>query len=409
MLEIVSARFGQREQHGRDVAGVLRGLQTCAGLLLKGSDGWMYRLFENVTDFEESGVAAELAGSLYELRVDFAFGGALRRIALPASAPVLGIAAVRDPAGAELPCGGENLELEAGGALARPEVAIMTSKREPSYVHETVASVLLSGLLEPGPGGDRGRRLHLVCGSQDCSYLSPYAAHRLARVVPLSDEELASLHGRSIRKRSNLNYIRCLSVHPLATRGEPEEEDHAHYRRPGSGLLVLEDDVVLEDRFLEHFWAAVRAAEARYPCYILVLYTKADRGPRLYSFSPGARSWAPVDPVSHWVSEPSDYFWGTQAMYFPPCALLGVAGFYRYFFEKPDTEWDFPYDAMADFYSKTRGYPLVVAAKSSVQHVGMKSTGLSRGDHWAATWDPTFEADGVVFAGDVPPLQGPQP
>eukprot|EP00741_Cyanophora_paradoxa_P004664 tig00000821_g4527.t1 len=354
-----------------------------AGLFLAGDPFWMDSLFGD-----------PYPGLPKLLEVEYSRPPGKRcSIVVPHSVPAL-----------ELPCYDPEGPLPTpagpppGDPKLRPDVVIVSAPREGPYVHETIASLLLAGVLGAAP------HINVFVGANETSYLKNYSHHRRLRIHRLSQADWDAVRERDRRIRHLMAYRRALEV-PLVA---PD------------GLIVLEDDVKVEDDFLRVLGLAVREIEAKHECYMLVLYSnRLWQQLRTRDFHAGGR-WRPIpryieykpDPGAA-AAPPAAAFLSRAAagraaaaagaalpaaecpawalaMYYPRCALRPLVELGFSLLQHPDDSPYFArwyYDSVVTFYSDRHSVPLLVLPQSPVQHFG-RASALSLGWHESPTWDP---------------------
>jgi len=251
----------------------------------------------------------------------------------------------------------ERLQSPAHFARTKADIrlAVVTTRRNPEYVHATIASLFAST--------QQSRELHsvdLIADVADTQYLWQYEHHARIRIHRLSEDAQKVHSSRHIWSRCCYNHWRALSL-PLDG-----------YR----GLVVLEDDVLLRDDFLEHLFGAVDDLERRrVKTYILSLYTRLNLRPQPTSPGQGNRA----------VPYPASLYYGSQATYYPKSVLPLLRS---YVWQHGVNVYRQPFDELLKEVALKHGF-LYNMAFDLAEHVGEVSTGLA-GCAYAVTRSQSF-------------------
>lgn len=234
-------------------------------------------------------------------------------------------------------------------------ISILTVPREPEYIHQTLASLFSSG-----PDIYRVKGIHLMVDTNDRSYLAEYHDCAFLNISYLSDAEFEQQRQRTPHLRFCTNYLRCLSV--------PAD----------GGLLILEDDVLLRDRFLLCLKQAVDEMEDCHglSSYVLSLHAKANL-PQIQDYYRG----------HYYISYPTGMYYGTQGMYYPAAVRAAVADYIR---EQAVTPLRCPGDLLIKELV-TEWQNLYNTVWDLVEHIGTVSTGLGgapRSHTFKEKWRP---------------------
>jgi hypothetical protein len=222
--------------------------------------------------------------------------------------------------------------------IKKLQVNIMTVSRSPQYIHQTLASLFASDPLvhELSP-------IHLFVGSDDASYLRIYHHHHQIKVIPMTESEAQPMKEWPIWRRACLNYFRCLSA-PLDGK---------------LGVVVLEDDVVVRDRFLERLFLSINELRAhKLESYCLALYAS-------YDFENDASFYRGEYYCSYGYP-----FYATPGMYYPARVSKELGEFVKK--HGVDSSED-PYDLLV---KRLYGDRMYSCCRALIQHIGMQSTGL---------------------------------
>ena len=167
-------------------------------------------------------------------------------------------------------------------------ISISTCKREPRYIHETLGSLLFSSPLIHSVGSidifvDTSEKILF-----DYEYLKNIKIHYLTEEQNKA-EELRNKHARFC-----FNYHRCLNV------------DLSKYK----GVIVLEDDVIVREKFVERLLDCLNEMDPRVQEFVLTLCMKNSRVNQSSSYKRGI----------YYSSYPANYFYGTQGVYYAKTA-----------------------------------------------------------------------------------------
>jgi hypothetical protein len=238
-------------------------------------------------------------------------------------------------------------------------LAILTVDRSPEYIFKTLGSLFMADPLVHELGS-----LHLMVDAKDATYLDDLKQHTILKIHPLDPEVHDRVEGWGLHRRFNHNCVRCLSLPVVA----------------GGGLIVIEDDVVFRDRFLERLIATIAEIEevAHIRDYALALTTAYDLE-REHSFFRGA----------HYCSYGYP-FYGTQAMYYPKAVARNLAD---YLFKKGVETYTNPGDLLV---GEAYGDRMYACARPLATHIGRVSTGLG-----GCGPSPGFDRPHVAFTRDL--------
>lgn len=231
-------------------------------------------------------------------------------------------------------------------------LAVMTVNRSPEYIHTTLASLLLSG-----PFVHCLKGLHLVVGGGEAGYLEHYRHNRRVEVHIPGEQDCRRLREWTPHQRFCFNYYRCLAVVPADCHG----------------IVICEDDVIFQDRFLETAINAINELEERgVSKYLLDMYIPDSMKPRGES-----------GEGKYCVKYDVEGYYGTQCIFFPRTVVPEVAWMMQRFgvaeYRAPGDMIVKQYAGMTDTLYGTR--------HSLVQHIGVCSTGLSSFTHCAPTFN----------------------
>jgi len=136
------------------------------------------------------------------------------------------------------------------------EVRILTVRRSPDYLSQTLASLLLSRIDAcPIPA------IRLMLGSLDEEHLKNLKHHGDLLVDVMCESEWTKIQHWSVHRRLSYNFWRTLAV-----------ESAAEY-----GLCVCEDDIVFTDGFVSKLLQAVEEIRRQQaPKFILAAYSPYD-------------------------------------------------------------------------------------------------------------------------------------
>lgn len=225
--------------------------------------------------------------------------------------------------------------------LDQLSIAVMTVDRQPPYVHNTLASLFLSGASVREVAA-----VYLVAGTNKIDYLSTYKHHRCVTIHELSASEHATIAEWEICRRFCHNYHRCLSL-PIIE---------------GGGLCVCEDDVIFRDGFVDLLLATINEME--------------EAGLTDYGLSLAAWYDFEADPSFYRGERYCSYgyaFAGTQCMYYPRHVAHALRD---YIFEYGVATFTKPGDLLiGDLY----GHRMYASCRSLATHIGVVSTGLGGG------------------------------
>lgn len=223
------------------------------------------------------------------------------------------------------------------------KLVIMTTNRQPEYIHQTLASLFMAD--------EAVRELPVVImvGSNDSSYLQHYIQHECLTIRTLEPSEWERIQAWSPHRRHAHNYHRCLTV-PVSD---------------CEGLCVCEDDVVFRDGFV----AQLRATS---------LELERLRGNRNYALAGYAPHAFTTSAGSLSCRYPPEIFYGTQCMYFPSDIVPELAEIVSL---RGVEVQEAPTDLVLQKVFRERDC-VFACTPSIVQHIGQVSTGLGP-FHWS--------------------------
>eukprot|EP00741_Cyanophora_paradoxa_P007297 tig00001098_g7058.t1 len=364
-LEIVAAQFGAPADEPRGTDGVA----GPSGLFLRSSRaGWMGRLWGDPAP-----------GRPKALAVTYRWEGQERRVVVPEEATEVAVSPF------------------AGPAQARPgprTVLVCPKIKNPAYIHQTLASLLLS---DPRSGE---YALHLVVGGTDAEYLKPYAHHPRVKARPAPAPAPALARRRARGGRGQVHAMGEEEARSIAHRGLRKRATY-NYRRPAPApapprsALGPRRGVVFAEGFFDRLQAAVDAIErAGHAKYILSAYYDFDLGvPARFEESTGR--WEAAAPFAPYAKDP---FECTQGMFYPASVVRPLADYMLEVFKSPEEHWD-PYDVIVEWFHSRTATPLFATSRSLVQHAGSKTTGPPRPCPTPARARPS------ILTGDGPPVR----
>ncbi len=219
-------------------------------------------------------------------------------------------------------------------------IAVLTVPRTPCYIHKTLGSIFASGAeIYKVPPCD------LIVDTSDINYLEMYQNLAGVKLHYLSATEEADQKQRYICSRFCYGYWRCLS---LPVRG---------------GLLVLEDDVIVRDRFLRCLLDSVNEIEDVHGItrYVLAVHSRTDLT-QTPCFHRG----------KYFVAYPAGSFCGTQGMYYPSSIIPELRDF---LFQHGVEHYRLPGDLLIREVVEAQ-QNIYKTAWDLVEHIGDVSTGL---------------------------------
>lgn len=215
-------------------------------------------------------------------------------------------------------------------------IAFLVSNREPSYIHQTLASMHLSDTR----AAELDVRLHL--DADDESFLKAYAHNKKPKVILAPKEHRAVAH--------NLNRITLGLARSLA---DAPEEEH---------FIFAEDDIVFLDG-----WVSILEHAAKFTSGLT-------QGSFLLSgYSPKLLAGGPIARVS------SGRFYGNQLLYVPKRVRAELA---RYLLEHVG---ELPADLLIARWSVETQVSIFATVPSIAQHVG-KNTSAGSFWHYSPMW-----------------------
>lgn len=238
--------------------------------------------------------------------------------------------------------------------LDRIKFVFVTTNRQPTYLHQSLASFFASSTWDGDPPA-----VEVVVDATEAGFLDAYRQHSRINVRTLSPDEAEWMRGRSPHQRCCYNHWRAMQAGLDS----------------GLGVCVFEDDVIFREEFgaklLEviqqiELWRHVERPAHR---YALAAYTPYDFDrPDL---EPN-RLYCPYD----------NGFYGLQAMYYSRELLPGLAD---YLWDKAIAGPGGCADLLVRDYCR-EGASLFAARCSLVQHIGAVTTGLGN-FHTAPNFD----------------------
>lgn len=100
--------------------------------------------------------------------------------------------------------------------------AISTVDRPNSYIHQTLASLMLGGF-------PKNCTINIMVCGPDATFLQNYQHHKNIRIHPILSEDWDKIKDWPIQQKSAYNYLRCMRVGDFAN------------------SIVMEDDIVFKD------------------------------------------------------------------------------------------------------------------------------------------------------------------
>jgi len=228
------------------------------------------------------------------------------------------------------------------------KLAILTTAREPSYLRQTIASVLAS---------DWPEDIVVSVDPPSRHALRELEHHTRIRVDVWDAEGWARVADSRVHRKATANYCRCLDI----------------VGRDPEGGIILEDDVVVRDDFYsETRNLRTRARDMRGDDdYAVLLYSARDPE-RIHCAGTASVMFAGL-------------FFGTQGMYWTAEAAGRVG---PYLFDNGVVPNQSVYDLLINQYGRNHGgFVLVLPEESVVQHVGRSTTGMG-----SFHSSPTFRA-----------------
>ena len=136
------------------------------------------------------------------------------------------------------------------------EIRILTVRRSPDYLCQTLASLLLSRT-----GDYNLPSVRLMLGSPDAEFLKNLGHHEGLFVDIIGESEWNTIQPWSVHRRLSYNFWRTLAA-----------ESTAEY-----GLCICEDDIVFADGFVYKLLQAVEEIRRQQsPKYLLAVYSAYD-------------------------------------------------------------------------------------------------------------------------------------
>lgn len=215
------------------------------------------------------------------------------------------------------------------------DFAIMTVARPQAYIHDFIGQLRAD------------LPIRLVVGSPDSNYLKRYRENPFVEILEPPVSEWEYFRNFKVHHRAAWNYWRSLSL------GIRSPNRH--------GLVVFEDDLVPAHCWEEQFYKIIDQIEMRHSTlYLLALYAPYDNLPE------------PI-PETNFVLYPTDWFYGTQAIYYPEIVRLE---FIKYLKSNGVDTHHHPYDRVLRDYLLEMKIPIFAAMPCLFQHVGEITTGL---------------------------------
>jgi hypothetical protein len=223
------------------------------------------------------------------------------------------------------------------------DFAVITVARPTDYIHQLISSVRAD------------LPVRLIVGSPERAYLNKYESSPFIDIIETTPQEWELFRDCSLHQRAAWNYWRALTFGACSPNPK--------------GLVVFEDDVVPIDDWERRLYGLIDQIEARQSGpYILALYAAAESG------------LTAADDGAHYVSFPSERFFGNQAIYYPELVREGFAGYLKEHGVDAYTE---PHDFLLGDYSQEERIPIFAAIPCLVEHIGEVSTGLAQFFHKA--------------------------
>ena len=213
-------------------------------------------------------------------------------------------------------------------------LTIMTTGRDPSYIHQTLASVLAS---------DWNGAITVSADPTGTEPVRQLLHHQRVRLSEWSTEDWLKVKDSRVHRRAGAHYCKCLDM--LA-------------KNPAGGV-VLEDDVVVRDDLQAALGTMVVDAWKQYPdgIFAIAIYSTygANPGDAMEEMAPGM-------------------FFGTQGMYWSRRAAERILPYLReHAVERDESVYDI---LIARHARGADGVALLKPAESLVQHVGAETTGM---------------------------------
>lgn len=233
-------------------------------------------------------------------------------------------------------------------------VSILTTERQPAYIHDTLRSLVGSSATVAALGS-----IDLMIDADEASgYLWELRCDPVLKLHYLSDEEWASQSKRHLGQRFCYNYWRSLNV-----------SMEGYW-----GLVVLEDDVLLREAFVERLIVTVEEIRRRQGVerigpkglqqFMLALYSSYDfaREPGFYR--------------GRYYCSYGYPFFGTCGLFYEASIVTQVRDYmWRFGIERHRVPGDLVLDEL-----KASGTLWVYACtRDLVQHKGIVSSGLGAG------------------------------
>lgn len=235
------------------------------------------------------------------------------------------------------------------------DYAIMTVKREPEYIHGTLASMNIE---EP---------VKLVVGSLDTSFLEPYRSDERKIIIEADAAQWGVIKDKSLAQRIGWNYWRALTLC-----GEGAD-----------GLALFEDDVYFAKGWQPYLKLVTEGLISRLSDnFILALYCPYKK-----------IKWA-LEHKYQVIEYPGGFF-GTQGMYYTSRTRRECAEYLRVNAVERHGE---TFDVLVGKFAHERGVKLLAIVPSLVQHMGSKTTGIAAIQHQS----PAFVME-IILRGPLAP------
>ena len=235
-------------------------------------------------------------------------------------------------------------------------LVFLTCPREQAYFPVTLASALLGD-----PRAARLREIVVVVDAPDLACVEPLAQHGRVRWVARTAEENERVASFRVHRRVCHNYWRALGLAGAGARA----------------LLVCEDDVVFRDGWLGMLLECLEEMRAGgLTDFMLAAYARYDMD------QPARRC------GTYYSSYPGRDFYATQAMLYPAGECAGLRAM---LWERGVVKMEQPCDLLIGRHLMERKH-LYATRYSLVQHVGLKSTGLSIGGQQSESFGQPWPA-----------------
>jgi len=252
--------------------------------------------------------------------------------------------------------------------------AIMTVKREPSYIHQTLA-----GFFASGPPLDCIQPIELMLGTNEHAYLDAYKDSSLIQINRLTNQQWRMIEPWGVHRRFAFNLARSIRMGLHSTQG----------------LCVCEDDVIFRDGFVDKLLRVVNQIEQKRDRYVLACYAAYD----FVNHSNNAGDLLYCDYPSG--------FYGTQCMYYPRNVVEELSDYiWKHGVETPEETGDL---LIGRYPRKFHPRKLLLASRwSLVQHIGQHTSGLGN-FHTTPTFDMSFPSERKTVTYTLPAEPPPPP